>query len=206
MALDESPLRLNKAGLRLEAPGFEGEAGFSLMETLVATLLLSVSLVSIAQLFVVSTRANLMAKTTTATAIMAQQKMEQLRSLTWGFDGGGAPISDFMTNTAVNPPAAGGGTGLSASPGNTLRANTAGYVDYLDANGQALGGGADPPAGALYVRRWSIEPLPANPSNTLVLQVFVFRVDGRGNNLPEGAVSRFPEEARLVTVKTRKVR
>lgn len=184
---------------------FAAEAGFSLMETMVATLLLAVSLVSVAELFAIATRANFTSKTTTAVSVIAAQKMEQLRSLTWGFDRLGLPISDFVTDTAVDPPAKTGGTGLSVSLGNTLAENVAGYVDYLNSNGQSLGGGATPPEGTLYVRRWSVEALPTNPNSTLVLQVYVFRAGGRGENLPANElVARFPEEARLVTVKTRK--
>jgi hypothetical protein len=66
-----------------------------------------------------------------------------------------------------------------------------------------LGGGVAPPANTVFVRRWSVEPLPSNPNNTLILQVLVFRNRDRGaaNN---GAGTLLPEEARLVTVKTRK--
>jgi hypothetical protein len=53
------------------------------------------------------------------------------------------------------------------------------------------------------VRRWSVEPLPSNPNNTLILQVLVFRNRDRGT-ADNGAGTVLPEEARLVTVKTRK--
>jgi type II secretory pathway pseudopilin PulG len=184
---------------------FSSESGFSLIETMVATLLLAVSLTSLAQLFALSTRANFTAKTTTTATVMAQQKMEQLRSLAWTLDPvNRLPISDFETNLATDPPTSGGGKGLSASPANALTDDVAGYVDYLDANGRALGGGGNAPNGTVWIRRWSVEPLPTN-TNTLVLQVFVFKRGGRGEDLPAGQpVSRFPEEARLVTVKTRK--
>ena len=65
--------------------------------------------------------------------------------------------------------------GLPPSPGGTLATNTDGYVDYLDINGCVLGGGATPPAGTVFIRRWSVEPLPTNPNNTLILQVLVTR-------------------------------
>lgn len=181
-----------------------GEAGFSLVEVMVATMLLAVSIVSVAQLFAVATKKNFDAKTTTVATVAAQQKMEQLRSLTWGFDPAGIPVSDFTTDTTVPVPRSTGGKGLSPSPGNTLAANVPDYVDYVDRWGNVLGGGAEPPADTQYVRRWSIDALPANPGNTLVLQVFVFRVGGRAENLPDAPVARFPEEARLTTVKTRK--
>jgi hypothetical protein len=171
---------------------------------MVATLILATSLVALAQLFAVSVKTNGAARNGTFTAVLAQQKLEQLRSLTWGFDGLGLPISDTNTNTAVSPEAVAGGTGLSPSPGNTLQTSTDGYVDYLDNFGNLLGSGTNPPNGTAYIRRWMIEPLPTNPNNTLIIQVLVTRNPNRGTAANSGSVARLPEEARLITVKTRK--
>ena len=178
-------------------------AGFSLIEVLVATLLLATALVTLAQLFALSTQSNIGARNTTFTAVLAQQKLEELRSLTWGFDTLGLPVSDTTSNTAASPETPTGGTGLAPSPSGTLGANTSGYVDYIGQFGDKLGGGANPPEGTVFVRRWSVEPLPSNPNNTLVLQVLVFRNKERGN-ANNGAGRVLPDEARLVTVKTRK--
>ncbi len=125
------------------------DRGFSLLEVLVATTLLTVALSSLAQLLLFASRANAGARATTQAVVLAQDKMEQLR---------GMDISEL----AVSPPGA-------------LVANVAGYVDYVDT----------------FVRRWSVEPLPGNPGNTIVIQVLVTRAMTRG-------------EARLVSVKTRK--
>jgi type II secretory pathway pseudopilin PulG len=173
------------------------------MEVLVATGILAVSLVTLAQLFALATRSNMAARSTTYAAVLAQQKAEELRGLTWGFDLQGLPLTDTTTNTAVNPEQPNGGTGLSPSPSRALNENTPGFVDYIDQFGNKLGGGATPPKNAIYARRWSIEPLPTNPNNTLIIQVLVTRNFARGA-ADEGAVNRLPEEARLVTVKTRK--
>lgn len=177
--------------------------GFSLVEVTVATALLTMSLVALAQLFAVSVKNNAVARNGTFAAVLAAQKMEQLRGLAWGFDAAGLPVSDTATNTAVSPQTPTGGTGLAPSPSNSLRANTGGYVDYLDPSGHVLGGGTVIPGNTAFIRRWYIEPLPANPDNTLVLQVLVTRRRERGDG-DAGSVSRAPEEARLVTVKTRK--
>ena len=181
----------------------DSAAGFSLVEVLIATMLLATALVMLAQLFVLSTQSNIGARNTTFTAVLAQQKLEELRALMWGFDTQGLPVSDTTTDTAASPETPAGGTGLAPSPAGSLGSNTTGYVDYVGQFGDKLGGGAVPPAGTVYVRRWSVEPLPSNPNNTLVLQVLVFRNTDRGaaNN---GAGRVLPEEARLVTVKTRK--
>jgi len=183
------------------------QAGFSLLETVVATSLLATALVGLAQLLAMGTRTNAVARSGTFAAILAQQKMEQLRSLTWGFDASGLPLSDLSTDTTVTPESPTGGTGLEPSPPHVLRQNVNGYVDYLDARGISLGGGTSLPRGTVYVRRWSIEPLPTSPNETLVLQVLVRRHSAERRGAGEGTPSpRMPDEARLVSVKTRKTR
>jgi type II secretory pathway pseudopilin PulG len=178
--------------------------GFSLLEVLVATTLLTGSLVALAQLFIIATRANSTARATTYATFLAQQKMEQLRSLTWGFDTLGLPLTDTSTDITVAPERGTGGTGLSPSPPNTLSQNIDGYVDYLDMFGRALDGAPPPPEGAAYIRRWSVEPLPTNPGNTIVIQVLVTRWRTRGAADTAAGVRRLPDEAHVISVKTRK--
>lgn len=180
------------------------ERGFSLLETLVAVTIMTAGLAALAQMFVIGTQSNRSARVTTFAATLADEKMEQLRGLTWGFDTLGLPLSDTSTDTTQVPAAATGGTGLTPSPAGSLAANTAGYCDFLDENGGSLGGGTTPPANTVYVRRWSIEPLPTNPNNTLVLQVLATRYRNRGAADTAAGVGRLPEEARILTVKTRK--
>jgi type II secretory pathway pseudopilin PulG len=143
-------------------------AGTSLVEVIVATALLATSLVAVAQLFAVAIGSTIASHTTTVTTALAAQKLEQLRS----------------------------DTGLTRSPSNALEEDTPGHVDYVDAWGSASDE-RGPPDGARYVRRWSVEPLPADPENTLILQVRVARV-GR-----PASRERLPGEAWLVTVRTK---
>lgn len=187
------------------------EAGFSLVETLIATGLMVTAVVALAQLFAISTQANAAGRNSTYAAILAEQKMEQLRGLNWGFDLIGLPLSDVTSNTAAfealgNCAAVttGAGVGLTPSPAGSLTANVDGYVDYVDVDGCGLGGGTDPPPQTAFIRRWSIEPLPTNPNNTLILQVLVTRTNDRGAVANAGNVVRLPNEARLISVKTRK--
>jgi type II secretory pathway pseudopilin PulG len=181
------------------------ERGFSLIETMLATMLLATGVLATAQMFIVATRSNMAAQRGTFTATLAQEKMEQLRGLSWGFDPVGLPISDYTTNVAVNPATA-DGVGLSPSPANALSANVDGYVDYVDRFGRSLGGGAVVPPNAVYVRRWSIDPLPSNPNNTLILQVLAFAAGDRDPQGDGAVLNRTRDEARIISVKARKSR
>jgi len=148
-------------------------AGFSLIEVLVATAIITVGVASLAQLFGAAANANRLAATTSTTLLLAEQKMEQLRSE----------------------------TGLSASPPGALSVDTAGYVDYLDQSGVPLGTDSmTVPAGTAYICRWSIEPLPSSPVNTIVLQVSVISWPSRDRG-GHHSEARAPGEARLVSVK-----
>ena len=185
---------------------FSNARGFSLIETLVATTIMTVALSSLAQLFLISTKANQSARITTGASVLAQQKMEQLRGLTWGFDTIGLPLSDTTSDLTVVPEQPTGGPGLTPSPDRTLRRNVDGYCDFLDERGTRIGNGTNPPPGTVYIRRWSVEPLPTNPNNTLILQVLVTRWRSRGvaDTEEANAGRRLPDEARIISVKTRK--
>ena len=87
---------------------------------------------------------------------------------------------------------------------NTLTTNTNGYVDYIDRFGAILGGGTTPPASTVYIRRWSIDPLPTNPNGTIVIQVMVTRSLNRGLADQTGSTQRLKDEARIMSIKTRK--
>lgn len=190
----------------MRARSSSNSRGFSLAEVLVSMGLLTAVSLGVAQLFALSTRANQLAKGQTSTSVLAEQKMEQLRSLTWGFDaeGLGLPVSDTSTNLAVSPPSA-NGQGLNPSPTDTLEENVVGYVDYLDAYGTYVGTGSTPPAGTVYIRRWSIQPLPTNPNNTLVLQVLVTPLASEAaRESTSTSRARMAGDSLLVSVKTRK--
>jgi prepilin-type N-terminal cleavage/methylation domain-containing protein len=190
----------------MSAKSNSSSRGFSLVEVLISMGLLTAVSLGVAQLFALSTRANVIAKGQTSTTAMAQEKLEQLRGLTWGFDleGLGLPLSDTTTNVSVDPPAH-NGSGLNPSPSDSLEQNTAGFVDFLDGNGVWVGSGSTPPATAVYIRRWSIQPLPTNPNNTLVIQVLVTPVTSEAARVQSAFTrTRMSGDALLVTVRTRK--
>jgi hypothetical protein len=87
--------------------------------------------------------------------------MAELRALTFAYDasGSGVPVNDAR---------------LTVSPASALVADIDGFVDYVDSAGAVVGAGAAERLG-VYIRRWSIQALPADPANALVLQVVATR-------------------------------
>ena len=180
--------------------------GFSLIEVVVAMGLLTMVSLGVAQLFAASTRVNIIARGQTSTTMLAEQKLEQIRSLTWGFDtdGEGLPVSDTTSDLTASPSTQ-NGSGLNPSPADSLERNSTGFVDFVDAGGAWVGTGDTPPGTAVYIRRWSIQPLPTNPNNTLVIQVLVTPITNEMARLTTSHPRvRMPGDTLLVTVKTRK--
>ncbi len=89
------------------------DAGFTLVETVVAAGVLAVGLVSLSQLVVIATHVTMAAGTLTTSAVMAQQKMEQLRAIDWD--------------------------ALALSPPGALDEDIPGYVEDLDPDGRRRG-------------------------------------------------------------------
>jgi hypothetical protein len=131
------------------------ERGSSLIETLAATALLVIVMAGLLGMDAAATRitenyGHLAART----AEYAQDKMEQLLALAWG---------DVTSNTTVFPATTAGGTGLAVGGSGDVAAPAAGYVDYLDQNGQLLvAGGGGAPAGWYYKRVWAVSSPSVN--------------------------------------------
>lgn len=132
-----------------------GQSGFSLVETMVALLLLLVVTLGVLPLAVFALRigenhGHLQVRTTE----YAEDKLEQLMALSYG---------DLVTDTRVFPAVTTGGTGLAPGGSVNTAAPAAGYVDYLTQEGELLptpgGGGA--PANWYYQRVWRVEELGA---------------------------------------------
>ena len=100
-----------------------------------------------------------------------------------------------------------GGAGLQASPPGTLVTNTPTMSTTWMTAGRWVGHDSDPPADAVFIRRWSVRPLPADPERTLVLQVLVTTVrDDRSRSTPwsrpdrrRGAAGERPDEEGAVS-------
>ena len=178
--------------------------GFTLVEVLAALGLLAAAALSVAQLIVVTSRAVHAARLQTTTAALAVSRLEELRSLTWGFDAAGNPVEDRSTNLASASPGS-DGTGLSLSPPGTLDHNTAGFVDFFDRRGRWVSAGPAVPRDAAFVRRWSIEAPADGASDSLVIAIVVRAVvdDTRAGGRPPASGRG---ETRLLTLRTRVAR
>jgi hypothetical protein len=131
----------------------KSEAGVTLIETVVATGLLLLMLAGLVSAsFVATTSTENQGHLSARATEYAQDKMEQLLVLAYG---------DVQSDTTQFPASNAGGTGLAVGGGLNPAAPVNGYVDYLDVNGNLLGGGAAP-AAWYYKRVWQVTSPSAN--------------------------------------------
>jgi hypothetical protein len=131
------------------------DAGAVLVETMVALAILLVAMAGLLAMDGIATNftenyGHLAART----AEYAQDKMEQLLVLSYG---------DAVSDTRVFPSAASGGTGLAAGGSSNPTTPVAGYVDYLDVNGNLVPStGTTAPTGWYFKRVWAVSSPSAN--------------------------------------------
>jgi prepilin-type N-terminal cleavage/methylation domain-containing protein len=180
-------------------------SGFTLIEVLIAMGLFVVIAIGIAQLSATATRAARTTRERTMAVILAAGKLDELRALDFTYEPPIAgdpprPRTDLVTNLSRSDFAR-DGPGLAASPPGTLIANVPPYVDYRDDEGRWVGNGSAPPRGAVFIRRWSVQPLPEDPNHVLILRAIVTTVRSEGSR--SGAGSMRAMEAVLTTMRTR---
>jgi prepilin-type N-terminal cleavage/methylation domain-containing protein len=133
--------------------------GFTLVEVVAAVLLLTVVGLSVSTALLAGRAAAVHGREQAIGRIAAQSRLATLARLAFyrSIDAAGAAVAvtDTTTDLAADP-ATSGGAGLQPSPAGSLWRDTAGYVDYLDATGRALGADAEARARAAYVRRWAV--------------------------------------------------
>jgi prepilin-type N-terminal cleavage/methylation domain-containing protein len=143
--------------------------GFSLLETMIAMVVLAVTVVGVAGLFGLAVGTNkTQGEVATRTIEYAEDKMEQLQALAY---------LDAASDTTVWPTAMVGGAGLGgAMAGNaivggvTRTAPVPGYVDYLDAVGNVCNGTVCPNnAAVFYQRQWMIQTNAAGNLKTITV-------------------------------------
>ncbi len=118
--------------------------GFSLVEALVALMLLGTGAALLAHLCAYSTRALVDARRLTTAVVFARAKLEELRAL---------PVD------------------LDLSPPGSLDADADGFCDFLGRDGDVLSVHPPPPPGAVYVRRWSIAASGGEADAPLIVHV-----------------------------------
>ena len=126
-----------------------GEPGFSLIEVMVAILILTVGLLSLAQMMVLATNSNSLSGRMTSASALAKEQLERLKA---------APFyTDPLTRTR-NPALQDGGD-IDAPGGG-------GFAQHYDAEGIPVAGGGQ------FEVRWEIETVPTN----LPLEMLEIRV------------------------------
>lgn len=165
------------------SPDHKDQDGFSLIEVMVAVLILTVGLLALAQMMVVATNANALAGRMTASAALAKQHLELLKA---------AP---FYTNPAS--PSVGAINPLLAAGGD-LESNQNGYFQLYNADGEPV----DPGDGSLFVVRWQIERL-VDPKGDMPLAML--RITVRCLPSSESGIYLGVGDARFVTFRTANV-
>jgi len=161
--------RINRRGFAPEGKK-NNEHGLTLIETMIAMLILMVALVSLAQVFGVAMVLNKNhGRDASKTTTFAHDKMEELTRLTFTR----VPATkDTTSNLTVNPvngvyPA----TGVGLTTGGSIPpvAAAAGYTDTLDINGARTTVAAD----IAFRRQWQIEEPVVGNVNLLRISVSV---------------------------------
>jgi len=150
------------------------EQGTSLVEALVASLIMTTGVATTAQLFSLSIASNAAARRNTIATVLAEQKIEQLRA-----------------------EAAVAGSAFAVSPLSSLDQSTDGFVDHVGVDGRVVSTSTQPPPQAIYTRRWSVEPITTDPDAPVVIQVIVAQ---RAGLRPSG---RTRGDFRVATLATR---
>ena len=147
--------------------------GFTLVEVVVSILLLAVLAAGTASLLGASARTLAQARTQSTAVRLATSRMEQLRSLPWGFGAASQPVAGADTITALSQASpTPGGQGLRPSPASALDTDVAGLVDHLDHDGRWVGNAPGDAGTAAFTRRWRVDA-PAGLPDLLVIHVRV---------------------------------
>lgn len=127
----------------------KNDSGFTLIEVMVAIVILTVGLLSLAQMMVLATNSNTLSGRMTSASALAKEQLERLKA---------APFYADPTSFARNPV---------LNDGGDIDSTVGGYVQYYDPDGLPTAAG-----NALYEVRWEIETVPTN----LPLQMLQIRV------------------------------
>jgi prepilin-type N-terminal cleavage/methylation domain-containing protein len=149
------------------------QQGFTLLEVVFATLILTIAVAGIFGLFGYSTMLNAtQGDHGTRTVEYAQDKMEQLMTLNF---------NDTTSDPRQYPTASSGGVGLTAGGSINPASPASGYVDYIGQNGSPTTLSTN----AVYIREWLIVNDSNTPPQIKTITVFVQKLaETKGSILP----------------------
>lgn len=156
--------------------------GFTLVEVMVALMVLLVVTVGVLPLTLVATKtAENQGHLVSRTTEYAQDKLEQLLALAYG---------DTASDTRVFPATEAGGTGLATGGSSNPDAPVASYVDYLDIDGTLIAADDDEaPPTWFYKRVWEIEVPSGNLKRVTVTAIVRSSSSGGLGQIPRATVS-----------------
>jgi len=155
-------------------PSKESVRGFTLFETLIATGILLTTFAGVAQLFVLGAQLTRQSVRSGAALVAAQDKLESLRGVPFGYSGDGTAITDAA---------------LRISPPTSLEQDVDCCVDWVDAGGVSR----EDRAQAAFVRRWRVSEIGAGVPDAISIEVCVFTA-------PAGS---HPADVCLATIRSR---
>jgi Tfp pilus assembly protein PilV len=150
-----------------------GETGSTLVEVLVAALVAATGTLAMAQLFLIAGTGTVTARQDSVAAILAAQKLEELR----------APAS----RSALGP-----------APAGSLASAVQGFVDHVGADGRVVATTPAAPPDAVYTRRWAVAPL-SPPGEAVLVQVLAMPARP-GADARSADAGQQPGAARLTTI------
>lgn len=163
-----------------------GERGFSLIEVMIAILILTIGLLTLAQMMVIATNANALSGRMTASAALAKEQLELLKAAPFYTN----PAS--ITTGSINP--------MLQVGGNLDADTTVGpqdFFQYYDENGQPLT--PNGPSGSSYVVRWQVQQVVA-PGGNGTLPLAMLRIMVRCQGMADQY--RVVGDATLITFRT----
>lgn len=134
--------------------------GFTLVETVIATAFLITAIAGLAQLLTLSARFVRDSNRSGAALVAAQDKLEMLTALRFGYDADGRPGTDAR---------------LHPSRPTSLHENVDSYFEWLTLEG-SIGAQRD----ASFLRRWRISEIASNEPAAIAIEVCVYTTRSLG--------------------------
>lgn len=165
---------MNITTYKQKSSNWSAQRGVTLIETMIAAIVLLVGVTGVMALFTVAIQQNSgQGDIATRSAVYAQDKIEQLMALSF---------NDGASNTTVYPTTSSGGTGLGGSlagsstvGGINPASPVTNYVDYLNAGAQQTIA-----TGANFMRQWTISTNIAGNLKTITVLTTVKSWAGKG--------------------------